>query len=135
MFDKFSVEYLTNGKWYPIDKRNAEIDDNPMYNRLTFTPVKAEGVRFINSTATDLQRHIYKIRVNEKLKESYNFRTVRDNEKLYIFVDGRELDMLDISLPASKVGFCNSNYYSTYQGILYYHIGEKQQIIKTSSEK
>ena len=125
MFDKFSVEYLANGKWYPIDKSNAEIDDNPMYNRLTFAPVKAEGVRFINSTATDLQRHIYKIRVNEKLKESYNFRTVRDNEKLYIFVDGRELDTLDIPLPASKVGFCNSNYYSTYQGILYYHIGEK----------
>ena len=36
-----------------------------------------------------------------------------------------ELDTLDIPLPASKVGFCNSNYYSTYQGILYYHIGEK----------
>ena len=125
MFDRFSVEYLTDGKWYPIDKNNVRIDDNPMYNRLTFAPIKAEGVRFINSTATDLQRHIYKIRVNEKLKESYNFRTVRDNGKLYLFVDGRELDMLDISLPASKVGFCNSNYYSPYRGILYYHIGEK----------
>lgn len=43
-----------------------------------------------------MERHIYKIGVHELWKESYNFRAVRRADKLYLFVDGRELGALDI---------------------------------------
>lgn len=125
MFEKMTVEYLANGKWHQIDRSNVGIADNPMYNVLNFNQVKAEGLRFINSVATDLQRHIYKIGIGEQLKESYNLRTVRDNDKLYLFIDGKQIDCVDIKkMPASKVGLCESNYQAQYRGMLYYHINK-----------
>lgn len=123
MFSKFIIEYLNDGEWYPIDSHRAEIAKHPAYNRLFFTSVKATGIRLINKDAEDLQRHIYKIGVHEQLKDSYNFRIVRRNGKLYLFVDGKELDVFDILYPASRIGFCSENCSPIYNGILYYHIG------------
>ena len=122
MFSKFNVEYLCNEEWHPMDTRGVEVAAHPAYNRLTFAPVKAEGIRFINKDAQDLRRHIYKIGVHELWKESYNFRAVRRGEKLYLFVDGRELGALDVQYPASRIGFCSENASPAYNGILYYHI-------------
>ena len=96
----------------------------PAYNYCTFTPVKAEGIRFINKEAGDLERHIYKIGVHELWKDSYNFRAVRRGDKLYLFVDGRELGTLDIRYPASCIGFCSEGGSPAYKGVLYYHIGQ-----------
>lgn len=123
MFSKFTIEYLNDGEWYPIEGGKTEVAAHPAYNRLTVTPVKADGLRFINKDAQDLQRHIYKIGINELLKETYHFRAVRRGGKLYLFVDGRELGALDIQYPASRIGFCPENDASVYNGILYYHIG------------
>lgn len=124
MFSKFTIEYLANGEWHPIDNRGVKVAEHPAYNSLSFAPVKAEGVRFINKIGDDQGRHIYKIGVNEQLKESYNFRAVRREGKLYLFVDGRELGALDIQYPASRIGLCSENYAPVYNGILYYHIGK-----------
>lgn len=123
MFSKFTIEYLANGEWNPINNQGAKVAEHPAYNCLTFAPVKAEGIRFINKDAEDLQRHIYKIGIHEQLKDSYNFRAVRRGDKLYLFVDGRELGALDIQYPASRIGFCSENGSPAYNGILYYHIG------------
>ncbi len=123
MFSKFTIEYLNEGEWYPLNNSGATVAEHPAYNRLSFTPIKTEGIRFINKDAQDLERHIYKLGIQEQLKESYNFRAVRRGNKLYLFVDGRELGRLDIHYPASCVGFCSGNYSPVYKGILYYHIG------------
>ena len=86
--------------------------------------MKAEGIRFINKEAGDLERRIYKIGVHELWKDSYNFRAVRRGDKLYLFVDGRELGTLDIRYPASCIGFCSEGGSPAYKGVLYYHIGQ-----------
>lgn len=124
MFSKFTIEYFNAGEWHPIDNRGATVADHPAYNRLAFAPIKAEAVRFINKDAEDLQRHIYKIGVNECWKESYNFRAVRRGDKLYIFVDGREMGAIDVQYPASRIGFCSEKGTPAYKGVLYYHIGQ-----------
>ncbi|MDR1742649.1 MAG: family 43 glycosylhydrolase [Dysgonamonadaceae bacterium] len=123
MFDKFTIEYLYDGKWRPIDSRGSEIAEHPAYNKLSFNMLKAESLRFINKDAEDLQRHIYKTGVQERWKESYHFCATRRGDKLYLFVDGRELDVLDIRYPASRIGFCSESGNPVYKGILYYHIG------------
>ena len=73
-----------------------------------------------------LERHIYKIGVHELWKESYNFRAVRRADKLYLFVDGRELGALDIRYPASRIGFCSEGGSPVYSGTLYYHVGQRR---------
>lgn len=124
MFGKFDIEYLNGSEWYPIESKSGGVAEHPAYNYCTFTPVKAEGIRFINKEAEDLERHIYKIGVHELWKDSYNFRAVRRADKLYLFVDGRELGTLDIRYPASRIGFCSEGESPAYKGVLYYHIGQ-----------
>ena len=126
MFGKFDIEYLNGGEWHPIENKDRGIAEHPAYNYCTFTPVKAEGIRFINKEAEDLERHIYKIGVHELWKESYNFRAVRRADKLYLFVDGRELGALDIRYPASRIGFCSEGGSPVYSGTLYYHVGQRR---------
>lgn len=121
MFSHFDIEYLNQGEWHPIHSEEVTVAPHPAYNRLAFAPVWAEGVRFINRDAEDLQRHIYKIRIHEQWKDSYHFRAVRRGGKLHLFVDGKELDTVDVTYPASRIGFCTENL-SIYKGILYYHI-------------
>lgn len=121
MFANFTIEYLNNGEWRPIDNRGAEVAEHPAYNKLAFADVKAEGIRFINKNAEDLRRHIYKIRIREQWKDTYNFRAVRRGEKLYIFVDGRQLEVPGVHYPASRIGFCQDKGTSECNGIMYYH--------------
>jgi GH43 family beta-xylosidase len=127
MFSKFTIEYLNHDEWHPINVQGAEIAEHPAYNRLSFTSVKAEGLRFINKHAEDLERHIYKISIHEQLKESYNFRTVRRKNKLYLFVDGTEIVVPDIQYSPSRIGFCSENGSMAYNGMLYYHIGQRPE--------
>lgn len=126
MFNRLTTEYLIDGKWHSIDTSNANIADNPMYNYTSFEPTKMEGLRFINSIPTDNRRHIYKIIVNECLKENYNFRSIRRGNDLYLFIDGKEVAKVDVTnMPASRFGLCAGNYAPSFNGILYYHIGNK----------
>gem|GEM_PF-5510578 len=72
---------MNEGEWYPLNNSGATVAEHPAYNRLSFTPIKTEGIRFINKDAQDLERHIYKLGIQEQLKESYNFRAVRRGNK------------------------------------------------------
>ena len=125
MFGKLNVEYFANGSWHAVEGEAAEVACNPMYNVMRFKPVRAEALRFINREPTDTHRHIYKIGVSEKLRGSYNVRTVRRGNKIYLFIDGKQICNIDVkAMKASRTGFCQSNYFADYRGVLYYHIGE-----------
>lgn len=126
MFEYFDIAYLESGEWHPLESQATGIDAHPAYNYLTIPKRKVEGLRFINKNATDLQRHIYKIRVYERLKESYNFRSVRNDDMLYLFVDGEEVDALKIDFETSKFGLCSDNYNADYKGIMYFHVNNEQ---------
>ena len=123
MFSHFKVEYLSQGEWISIPNQEVIIDQHPAYNVLSFLPVKAEGVRFINKDPKDMNRHIYKIGIHELWKDSYHFRAVRKEGRLYLFIDGQEIDNLEIAYPSSRIGFCSGAYNALYKGVLYYHIG------------
>ena len=126
MFSKMNTDYLLNGKWYKIDTSKADIDDeNPSYNRNKMKLTKLEGLRFINKVGSDTRRHIYKIMIGEKLKENYNLRTIRNGDKLFLYVDGKQVAEMGITnMPASKFALSADNYNVDYKGILYYHIGK-----------
>lgn len=51
MFGKFDIEYLNGSEWHPIESKGRGVAEHPAYNYCTFTPVKAEGIRFINKEA------------------------------------------------------------------------------------
>jgi GH43 family beta-xylosidase len=109
-FELFTAEYLLNGEYRPMQLPLTQ-------------PVTAEGFRFINKEAEDLQRHIYKVGIGEQWKQSYNLRIVRRADRLHLFVDGRQVDTLRPgAYPASRIGLCSEGCTPLYNGILYYHI-------------
>ena len=124
MFAKFDMEYLQAGKWRPVPIARTDVAEHSLYNKASFEPILAEGFRFINKEATDLKRHIYKIRINELFKDSYNIRAVRKSGKLYLFVDGKEMLTLDVDYSESCVGLYSEGSHASYNGILYYHVAE-----------
>jgi len=98
-------------------------DANPTFCVASFDPVTAERMRFINNDPTDSSRHIYRIRVHELFKDSYNLRTVRSTDgSLRIFVDGREVALIPVDkFGASLVGLDAQAGSPEFHGTLYYH--------------
>lgn len=125
MFNKLTIDYLKDETWVSLETNKEQVASHPAYNYISFSPLKIDGLRFINKEPEDLQRHIYKIRINEQFKEAYNFRAVRKGDLLYLFVDGREVDQLNVDFPASCIGLGSSGASPIYNGILYYHIGDE----------
>ena len=124
MSDKVSAEYLKDGEWHPFTNTKIGIAEHPAYNEMSFDKVKAEGLRFINKEATDLNSYLYKIRVKEQFKDSYNLRCVKLKDTLLIFVDGKEVCSVKTSAIPAQVGLFSENCLPIYNGIMRYHIPE-----------
>lgn len=125
MFDRFVIEYVKDGKWYPLGENSpSEIASHLAYNKRSFSPVKTDALRIINKDPQDLSRHIDKIRINELLKTSYNIRAVKKDNTLYLFIDGKEICHWEAAYPLSKVGLYSEGCQPAYNGILRYHIGK-----------
>lgn len=123
MFDKLSGEYRMNGKWYPLPVSKIETAINPMYNEAVFSnQVKTDALRFTNSNAEDESPYIYKIRVKEVFKTSYNLRCVKKSNRLLIFIDGKLIAETDASELPAQVGLYSENAVSSFNGITRYHI-------------
>lgn len=124
MFDKVSAEYLNNGKWHSFSNTQTRIAKHPAYNEMSFDPIHAEALRFINKGASDTNSYLYKIRVNEQFKDSYNLRCVRLKDSLLIYVDGKEICRLKASTTSAQVGIFADGCTPVYNGIMRYHIPE-----------
>lgn len=124
MFDKVSAEYSVNGEWHSFANAKNRVAEHPAYNEMTFDKVKAEALRFINKEATDENPYLYKIRVKELLKDSYNLRCVKLKDSLLIYVDGKEICRLKTSATPAQVGLFSEGCLPVYNGIMRYHIPE-----------
>jgi hypothetical protein len=123
MFAFMTVESLQpDGSWKSISTDAAAIADNPTYNTLKFAPERVEQLRFINKNAGDGAYHIYKIRVNQLLNDSYNLRAVRLGDTLHLFLDGKDVAELNVtSYGPSVIGLRSISGSPEYHGTLYYH--------------
>ena len=123
MFDKVSAEYKYKDKWHPVPISTIQLAENPTYNEASFSrPIKADALRFINKEAQDLNPYIYKIRVKEIFKDSYNIRCVKLNDQLIIFVDGKQITSLPIDNRPAQVGLLSEGAGSSFNGILRYQL-------------
>lgn len=113
-----------DGSWQEIPTSSAMVcAENPAFNVASFSPLTAQRMRFINNGPTDGGQHIYRIKVHELFKDSYNLRAVRlADGNLHILVDGRLLATLPTDkFGASIVGLDSQAGAPEYHGITYYH--------------
>lgn len=123
MAGKFRIEYAREGRWRPLAGLQTAEAAHPAYERVAFTPVQTDALRFINRDPEDLQRHIYKIRVHTCWKDSYHLRAVKKEGRLFLFVDGREIGCWEVGDAPSRVGLYSEHGSPVYNGLLFYHLG------------
>lgn len=130
MFDKVTVEYLWDSKWYPISGTGTTDTDHPGFNRMDFQPVRAEALRFTNKQADDLQQYTYRIQVNQLFQSSYNLRAVKTKDAVRLFIDGKEIDHIPVTFSKSQVGLFSANCQPSFNGLMLYEIPDSINNLK-----
>ncbi|MDB5002620.1 MAG: beta-xylosidase [Mucilaginibacter sp.] len=114
-FDSLKIVYRYNGEWHPLDFKVAA-RDNQAVNKIEFGKITANALRLVSSAA-DNSVHVYKLYVTEEKTSDYNLRTVKLDDKVILFLDGKQVAEIKGSWPASQVGLFSKDMSVTYNGI------------------
>ncbi|MDQ2656956.1 MAG: family 43 glycosylhydrolase [Bacteroidota bacterium] len=115
--ERFNISFQQQGRWYPLAEWKEASSSHPGFEKIEFTPVKAEALRFVNKDPEDHRFYVNKIRVNELLRQSYNLRVVKRKDEIIFFVDGVDVLRMDHMFPASQVGLVTENTKAEFNGI------------------
>ncbi len=121
LHDKVEIFYRDEEKWLPLSYTNAA-SGHPLFEKLTFAPVKVNELKFVNKSASDHNFYIYKLWINEVFKTSYNLRVAKNKTGITLFIDGRLVYEVKHKLPASKVGLFTSNTSANFNGITLFDV-------------
>lgn len=123
MHQKVNIFYKQEGNWHPLTTYQQAASSHPGFDEITFEPVRADGLKFVNKRADDHHFYIYKIRVNELFKESYHLRVVKLKDEVIFWVDGKEVFQVKNDFPASRVGLLTQDTKAGFNGITLFHLG------------
>ncbi len=115
-------EYLSNDIWssLPVPLQTDTLPANVL--KISFKPVKAEAIRFLNVKNDVNLKEFYKVNYHEVWKDSYNLRAVKRDGKLLFFVDGTEIFRMDETFGNAQVGLFSNGCMPVFNGIMRYHI-------------
>lgn len=122
LYSKTDIFYKDQNKWYPITGYKQIPSIHPGFSAIKFDPVKTQELKFVNKQADDRNIYVYKIRVNELCKNTYNLRAVKLKEKIIFFVDGKEILQVKNHFPASQIGLVTENMKASFNGITVFHL-------------
>jgi GH43 family beta-xylosidase len=122
--EQMDILYQVNDRWYPLKNSSISRSFHPGFDSLSFTPVYATGLRFVNKKANDRRRYIYKIWVDEECRVSYNLRVRKTGSEILFFVDGESTHRIKNNVAPSRVGLITEHNSATFNGALLYHIPE-----------
>jgi hypothetical protein len=114
-FDNLNVFYLHNGEWSKLDFKVVSREDQAV-NKIEFAKITADAIRLVSSTA-DNSVHVYKLYVTEEKTSDYNLRIVKLNDKVILFLDGKQVAEIKGSWSASQVGLFGKDTPVSYNGI------------------
>lgn len=130
IYKKVDLFYKQEGRWHPLTAYREAPSLHPGFDKITFEPVKAEALKFVNRRGDDHQFYIYKIGVQEVLKQSYNLRVARNKDTIIFLVDGKEVLRMNHIFPASQIGLLTNNAKASFNGITLFHINPKGKTLK-----
>lgn len=116
----FIIEYKQGNHWIPLPRKQVIPSTHPAYQTLKFPKVQTDGLRLINKQATDMDRHIYQLRIHETAQGSHQLRFIKTKAKLLILVDGVLKQTLDIPFEGSSVALGSGHRQESIYGMMYY---------------
>lgn len=120
--DKMDIFYKTGDEWRPLTTFKKVVSAHPSFDQITFDPITAEGLKFVNKQGDDLNFYVYKIWVDEMVKQSYNLRVAKLQNELVFIVDGKEVLRITHHFPPSQAGLLTENTRACFNGITLFHL-------------
>lgn len=97
------IAWLDGDTWRPLAVTVSK-SSNPAWQRVEFPTVKTRGLRFINRSATDNHRHIYRLKAGTERQTVNQLRVERRGKDLHVFVNGRPFGT--VALPKDVPAGC-----------------------------
>ena len=115
------IAWLDGDTWRPL-ATEASTSTNPAWQRISFATVKTRGLRFINRSATDMHRNIYRIKVDSERQTVNQLRIERRGKTLHVFVNDRAFGTVTLAHDApTQCGLMSDGAANVTVGnILYY---------------
>ena len=100
--------WLDGDTWHRLDWHEAQ-SSNPAWQHMQFAPVNTSALRFTNSSPTDTQRHLYRIKASVKRTSANQLRVERRGHKIHLYVNERDIATVILKNNfAARCGLVNS---------------------------
>jgi hypothetical protein len=121
IYQHMNIFYKRGDAWHSLTEYWEVAWLHPGFDKISFAPVWAEALRFVNKRADDPRYYVYKIWVDEAGKQSYNLNVTKMKDAVVFLVDGKEVLRLKNQWPASQVGLATENAKAQFNGITLFH--------------
>jgi hypothetical protein len=122
MYQYLNIFYKRGDQWRPLTDYREETSPHPGFDKISFGPVQAEALKFVNKRVDDTKYYLYKIWVDETFKQSYNLNVAKRKDAVVVLVDGKEVLRLKNEWTASQVGLTTENTSAQFNGITLFHL-------------
>ena len=120
--EKFNIYYIKNGRWVELNNFKQAAWDHSGMSRIEFPAIETKELIFTDKSLANGNLSLQKIWINEVYKQNYNFRVVKNKEKIIIFVDGKIKCQIPNNYAASKVGLFSDRMKADFNGITLFHL-------------
>lgn len=119
------VSWLDGDTWRPLAVQPSQ-SGNPAWQRVEFPTVKTRALRFINRSATDMHRNIYRIKVGSERQSVNQLRVERRGREVRLFLNDRLMQTVTLAKDAAtRCGLVSDGAAAVTVGnALWYVVGE-----------
>ncbi|GHT43531.1 hypothetical protein AGMMS49965_17500 [Bacteroidia bacterium] len=119
--ENFHIHYVKNGHWQELSSIKHAEWEHPGFRRIEFAPIETTELIFVPKTTENLSS-LQEIRINERFKQNYNLRVVKNQKDVRIFVDGKQVCELPNKLGNSQVGLFSEQGKAIFSAITLFRI-------------
>ena len=122
IYKKMDIFYRQQDQWHPLPSYREVVSSHPGFDEITFAPVKADALRFVNREAEDRHPYVYKIGLQEVFRQSNNLRVVKRKEGLVFLVNGKVVSQLNNNFLPSQVKLFTDQTPASFNGITLFRL-------------
>jgi len=123
-----SVQFyaLQAGNWVLLNAKLEGTLSFSLPNRFTFPEVKTTAIKMVVASQTGFASRAFSVWFTEEISTGSFLRCRRENGGLHLFLDDNYLGEVKGDWGKSSVGLFTENQSATFNGMLFYELGEKK---------
>lgn len=123
-----SVQFyaLQEGKWVMLNAKPEGMLSFSVPNRYTFPEVKTTAIKMVVTNQNGFDSRAFSAWFTEEISAGSFLRCRKENDELHLFIDDNYLGEVKGNWGKSSVGLFTDNQSATFNGMLFYELGENK---------